>query len=76
MILKIDLLPVQFEALAIVLKAMKIRYYIDEAEEAYERKVDENLLKMMLEQEKEGLKLLSHEESLRIHIQEKTRLGL
>jgi len=75
-ILKVDLLPTQFEALAIVLKAMKIRYYIDEAEEAYERKVDENLLKMMLEQEKEGLKLLSHEASMRIHIQEKTRLGL
>lgn len=57
MILKVNVLPKQYEALSIVLKAMKIQFEVSEAEEAYEKKVQENLLKTMLQYEKEGLEI-------------------
>ncbi|MDX2189934.1 MAG: hypothetical protein SFY32_08730 [Bacteroidota bacterium] len=74
MIVTLNVLPKQFAALSIVLKAMKIPFNIEEGSEAYEKKVDENLLKIMMEEEKRGLELYSHKESLSIHQQKKKRL--
>jgi hypothetical protein len=76
MTLKLEVQPQQYEALAIILKAMNITFVHTEAEEAYERKVEDNLLKTMLAYEAEGIKYSTEEETTSWIEEQKKELGI
>jgi hypothetical protein len=76
MTLKLEVQPQQYEALAIVLRAMNITFVNTEADEAYERKVEDNLLKIMLAYEAEGAAYLTEEKTMQIHNENRQRLGV
>lgn len=76
MTLQIEVTQQQYEAVAIVLKAMNIPIIDTDAEQAYEQKVEDNLLKIMLDYEKEGVEVLSEEETMDWLSAERQKFGI
>jgi len=76
MVLKINLLPKQYEALAIILKAMNINFEIEGEVDDYTKKVDENLLRILSDYENKGMEVYSQEKTVNWIAEEKRKLDL